>query len=152
MRRTDKQVTDRNEIDEIMNQAMVCRVAMCDGAIPYVVPLSFGYMDDFLYIHAACEGKKLDILKRNPSVAFEVDIDTQLITKEDLCECSFRYQSVVGEGTAVFLDSVEQKRKGLECIISHYTSRKATLSDTALGKVVVVRVDISSITGKKSGY
>jgi uncharacterized protein len=152
MRRRDKEIADRSEIDQIMDRAIVCRVAMCEGGNPYVVPVNFGYSDNCLYIHSALEGKKLDILRHNPKVAFEVDIDQALVMEEDLCECSCNYRSVVGFGLAVFIQDPMQKRKALDCIVSHYTHREASYTDADLDKVAVVRVDIKSVTGKKSGY
>ncbi len=150
MRRSDKEIVNRLEIDEIINQAMVCRLAMCEGGKPYVVPVNFGYCDNCLYIHSALEGRKIDTLKRNPKIAFEVDIDQVFLEEEDLCECSFKYQSVVGFGKAVFVCDPLQRRKALDCIISHYTEKEATYTDNELDRVAIIRIDIESITGKQS--
>jgi len=40
MRRKDREVTDINEIEEILNQCKTCHVAMVDSGAPCVVPLS----------------------------------------------------------------------------------------------------------------
>jgi hypothetical protein len=150
LRRSDKEIADKLQIDEIMNQAMVCRIALCQGGKPYVVPVNFGYCDNCLYIHSAPEGRKIDALKRNPEVAFELDIDKALLEEEDLCECSFKYRSVVGFGKAVFLCDPVQKRKGLDCIIRHYTQKSPAYDDSELDRVAVIKVEIESITGKQS--
>ncbi len=65
MRRNDSEITDRKDIDGIIRRCRVCRLAMCDGSQPYIVPLSFGYDGSFLYFHTAREGRKIDIIKRN---------------------------------------------------------------------------------------
>jgi nitroimidazol reductase NimA-like FMN-containing flavoprotein (pyridoxamine 5'-phosphate oxidase superfamily) len=61
MRRSEKEITAKTEIESIIQQSMVCRLAMSEGQIPYIVPLCFGYRNDTLYFHSAKEGKKLDI-------------------------------------------------------------------------------------------
>ena len=43
MRRADKAITDRGEIDEILGTAQVCHLALKDEPFPYVVPLNYGY-------------------------------------------------------------------------------------------------------------
>ena len=58
MRRKDREITDRAEIEAILNEAMVCRIGLADGGEPYVVPLSFGYEDGSVYIHSAPEASK----------------------------------------------------------------------------------------------
>ena len=78
MRRKDLEVSERAEVEAILAEATVCRLAMCDGDQPYVVPLSFGYRDGTLYFHTAMEGKKLCILAKNNRVCFEVDVDQEL--------------------------------------------------------------------------
>lgn len=42
MRRHDREITDKNEILEIMNLCDVCRLAFKDGDYPYILPLNFG--------------------------------------------------------------------------------------------------------------
>ena len=56
MRRNDREITDRRDIDEIIKRCRVCHLAMCDDGQPYVVPLNFGYDGRFLFFHTASEG------------------------------------------------------------------------------------------------
>ena len=62
MRRKDREITDFNEMIEIIKKCDVCRIALNDEAFPYIVPLNFGLdvqgEQVFLYFHAAMEGKK----------------------------------------------------------------------------------------------
>ena len=152
MRREEKEIVDRSQIDDILERALVCRIAVCDDGQSYVVPVNFGYSGGCLYIHSAHEGKKIDILKRNPRVSFEVDIDHALITGKDPCSYTFHYRSVVGFGTATILHDVKEKRKGLDAIVRHYAKDASSYPDASLARVTLVRIDISSMTGKRSGY
>ncbi len=152
MRRGEKEIVDRAQIDEIMNRALVCRIALCADGAPYVVPVSFGYGEGCLYIHSALEGRKMDILRSNPQVSFEVDTDQALVVSQEPCSYTFNYRSVVGFGTAVLLKDLADKRRGMDLIVRHYMESPASYPDDALESVAVVRIDVSSITGRQAGY
>ena len=79
MRRKDKEVVDRERIDEIIRGAQVCRLAMIDGDEPYLVPLSFGYDGRAIYFHSAVEGRKVEALRRNARVCFEIDTGVEVL-------------------------------------------------------------------------
>lgn len=75
MRRKDREITDICAILDLVSECKVCRLAMTDGGVPYIVPLNYGYeyADGALtfYFHSAKEGRKLEILKKNPTVCLE---------------------------------------------------------------------------------
>jgi nitroimidazol reductase NimA-like FMN-containing flavoprotein (pyridoxamine 5'-phosphate oxidase superfamily) len=58
MRRKDREITDRAEIEAILNEAPVCRIGLAEGGEPYIVPMCFGYDGTFLYLHSAPEASK----------------------------------------------------------------------------------------------
>ena len=72
MRRKDKEITNFSELEEILNKAKICHLAFLDDHAPYIVPVHYGYKKNHLYIHAATEGKKIDLLRKNPNICFEV--------------------------------------------------------------------------------
>jgi nitroimidazol reductase NimA-like FMN-containing flavoprotein (pyridoxamine 5'-phosphate oxidase superfamily) len=154
MRRKDKEITDRESIDAIMDEAEVCRVAFADHNVPYIVPMSFGYRDGHLFFHSATEGKKLEMLARNGSVCFEMESRVEMIRDgNNPCECGVRYFSVIGHGTAHIIENAQEKKAGLDVIMHKYFgpdqyNYKAEMVD----RVVIIRVDISSLTAKKSGW
>ncbi|MDP6627262.1 MAG: pyridoxamine 5'-phosphate oxidase family protein [Methanopyri archaeon] len=151
MRRADREVTDREEIESILERATVCRLGMCADGEPYVVPLSFGYVDGRLYFHSASEGKKLDILRGNGKVCFEVDVDTEVIPAKSPCGWGMRYASVIGFGTASIVEDLDEKRSALDIIMTHYGGHGANYPALMLRKVAIIRVDIENMTGKRSG-
>jgi uncharacterized protein len=55
MRRKDREITDRTEIEAILNEARVCRIGLAEGGDPYIVPLCFGYEEGSVYLHSAPE-------------------------------------------------------------------------------------------------
>ena len=103
MRRKDREITDFHEMIDIMKKCDSCIVAMNDGDFPYVVPMNFGLEVQgeqvFLYFHCAMEGKKLDLLKKDNRVTFEMDCDHNFILYEERMSCTMGYSSVIGHGT-----------------------------------------------------
>ena len=152
MRREDKEIKDKKEIESIIERATVCRVAFSENDVPYIVPLNFGYKDDCLYFHSAPEGKKIEIIRQNNQVCFEVDIDQEVVKSETPCNWQMKYRSVIGFGKAFFVDHPEEKRRALSIIVEHYSGDLSEYSEDAINNVAIVKVEIESMTGKKSGY
>jgi uncharacterized protein len=149
MRRKDKEITEREVIDSIIQRSLVCRIALCDDGVPYIVPLCFGYDGSSLYFHGAGEGRKIGILRKNSQVCFEFDIDTEVVRGDKSCNFSMRYRSVVGEGRASFVEEQAAKRQALEVIMKQYDD-DGVLEDGDLSKIIVFKVDIARMSGKKS--
>ena len=152
MRKKEKEVTDPAAIESVIQRSMVCRLAMSEDNCPYIVPLCFGYRDRMLYFHSAREGKKIDILRKNTRVCVEFDIDQELVTAEEACKFDMNFRSVIAFGKATLVENPEERRKGLEAIMQHYAGRSFTYPDELVGKTLVIRVEVESLTGKKAGY
>ena len=150
MRRKDKEITDRGEIEAIIHQSDVCRLAMADEAGPYIVPLNFGFSDDSLYFHSAHKGRKIDILKKNPRVCFEFDLGVKIISGEKACDWGTYFKSVIGFGKARFVKDIEAKKKALNVIMNHYAGKSFEYTGTDVDKVAIIRVDIEQMTGKRA--
>jgi len=152
MRRKDKEITDIKEIEEIIKKADCCRIGLVDNDEPYVVPVCFGYERKALYFHGALEGRKVELIKKNNQVCFEIDTDAEVVKAETSCGWTMRYRSVIGVGRAYILESDEEKCHGLRLIMKHYSGDEFSFPKPKLDKTLVVKVDIRSITGKQSGY
>ena len=151
MRRKEKEITDNPVIEDIIQKAEVCRIGMCDGDVPYVVPMNFGYKDNCIYVHSAQEGRKIDILRKNNKVCFEIDYGNEIKKTEKACNWSSRYRSIIGFGRAFIVEGFQEKKKGLDIIMEHYTGKpEHEYPDNAVNSVAVIRIDIESMTGKKS--
>jgi len=148
MRRSDREIKDVARIEAILMRATVCRLAMCDEGWPYIVPLNFGYQAQRLYFHSARAGRKLDILKRNDRVCFEVESGCEIVDSPDACGWTMRYACVIGFGYARLVEDPTEKRVALDIIMRHYSDRLYTYPDDVLAKTAVVRVDIESMSGK----
>jgi nitroimidazol reductase NimA-like FMN-containing flavoprotein (pyridoxamine 5'-phosphate oxidase superfamily) len=150
MRKKNREITNRKEIDEIIRDSQVCRLALSVGDVPYLVPLSFGYDGDAIYIHTALEGKKIEYFKHNNRVCFEFERNLKLIQNaEKACKWTFWYECVIGYGTISELIELEEKKHGLNQIMEHYSGKQWEFDEGPLEKARVWKIFISSMTGKR---
>ena len=156
MRRKDREVTDLNQIFDIVSRCSVAHVGMTDHGKPYVVALNFGYERKgdslILYFHSAYEGRKMEILKENPSVYVQMNCVDEFISgsHENPCAFCWRYDSVMGAGLVEFLETPEEKAHALHCMIRHLGKTEDCFQFPAekLKRTCVYRVCIDAPTGK----
>lgn len=152
LRRGERAMDQRAQQEELLRLCKVCRLALCDGDRPYLVPLNYGYSWDGsglrLYFHSAREGRKLDLLRRSPRACFEVDDGGELTAGETACQHGWAYRSLIGEGAVRFLHG-EEKRQGLEILMAHQTGRRDwAFEEKACQAVAVFCLEVSHLSGK----
>ena len=141
-------ITDPAELESILREALVCRMGICDGEVPYVVPMNYGYRDGSVFLHSALEGRKIEVLRKNPNVCLEFEKDVELVAAEEPCSFSMKYRSVIASGKAVFLEGAEEKARGLNAIMAQYAGKEYAFPQQALERIVVIRVDLDEVSGK----
>lgn len=128
MRRTDRMVENEHKILEILEECKVCRVGLHDQGNIYIVPLNYGYCFEqgklTLYFHGAKEGRKLNVIRSNPNVGFEMDCGHKLIEAELACQYSYYFSSIIGNGKAEIVEAQEEKNKALELIMRHMAGKE----------------------------
>ncbi|MBN2048895.1 MAG: pyridoxamine 5'-phosphate oxidase family protein [Spirochaetales bacterium] len=153
MQRKEQEITDRKELEALITEATVCRLAVTDGLEPYVVPLNFGYDEGNFYIHGAAEGKKVALLQKNPRVCLEIDIPEGLEPDKNGNPCSygFGYRSIIARGTAELLEDPEEKKRALEIILRHYDQEVSlSFSEASMKRTRVYKIKVLEMTGKKA--
>lgn len=127
------------EIDEFMLTQKVGRVGCSSDGETYVVPVIFARHDDCLYVYTT-EGKKVEMMRKNARVCFEVD--EYLVTGG--------WRSVIVQGTYEELHD-EDARRALKIISDRVrSSTNSREQDRGSGRVpVAFRVRVTEITGRK---
>jgi uncharacterized protein len=151
MRRRDKQITRRRDMDAVIRGSLVCRLALAKDNQPYLVPVAFGYDGRALYLHTALEGTKLEYFRVNPRVCFEFERHVELRRHPKIaCRWSLAYESVIGYGTLRELVSSAAKRAALNQIMRQYSGKTWTFGPAAVVNTRVWKITITSLTGKRS--
>jgi uncharacterized protein len=149
MRRKEKEIIDRTEIDQIIQACTVCHLGLSKDNLPYVVPLSFGYDGRCIYFHCAREGRKLEFLAANAQVCFQMECGISLSTHTtQACRWSFAFRSIIGTGLAEELVAPSQKHQALLQIVQHYG--QGHVPPDLMDTVRVFRIVIEQVTGKCS--
>ncbi len=152
MRRSDKEITVRGEIDDVVRGSDVCRLAFAVGDEPYLVPVSFGYDGQSVFFHTAESGRKIDCIAANNRVCFEFERDVRLVSHPDKpCSWSFTFECVIGFGTVEELTTPEEKARGLNEVMRQYSDKTWDFDPGALDRTRVWRISIESISGKRAG-
>lgn len=154
MRRKDREVTNVDEIEAIMERCDVCRIAINDEVYPYILPVNFGFemvSEEFIiYIHGSRQGTKHELIKRNNKVSFEMDCSHNLIQPngEESCNASMTYESVIGQGEMSLLSDYEKER-ALSIILKHYHIESKKFNPIHLANTAVYSIKCSSYTAKR---
>lgn len=151
MRRSDKEITDKSNLENIFKRNTICRLAFAVEGEPYVVPMSYGYENNTLFFHCAAEGRKLDMIKVNNRICFEISDNVELFGKEKACSYSVTFCSIIGYGRAVFINDNLEKERALSILMAQHTGEKQwTYSSKMIEEVTVFKIKIESFTGKEN--
>ena len=151
MRRTDKEIADRAEIDAVIHGAEICHLGVVSHGEPYVLPISFGYDGEAVYVHTAHEGRKIESLAAGDRGCCQFDRAVELVRNDDeACEWTFAFESAIGWGDADELVGAAARLEGLNHIMRHYSGRDWGMPERAVAGTRVWRITLTKVTGKRS--
>ena len=154
MRRADREVTDVNEIYDIIRGCDTCCIALNgEDGFPYVIPMNFGFeVNDgkpVIYLHCAKEGKKLDLIRDDGRCAFTMSRGHSLLLGKAACASAWLYESACGRGHISIIEG-DEGIKGLVALMKKYDPDRVHVFDERhLKAVTMLRLDIEQLTGKR---
>lgn len=149
-----RMLSKKEELERIIHESQVCYLGMSSDDNPYVLPMNFAYESGALYLHAAPEGYKLEILKKNPNVCANFNTGNELFHrhKEVGCSWGMKFKSVDLFGTAVFVEDYDEKYRIMQLFMMKYSGEPYEFSEPSIRNVAIIRVEASRMTGKVYGY
>ena len=141
---------ERQEIENLLEEALFGRLGLAKDEQPYVVPFCFYYENKCIYLHCGLKGQKLHYLENNARVCFQVD-NAKSIVKTGPSPCKYNVQShsVIAFGKAHLEDNKEKKQKYLAKLAAKYTKEESpNFTDEQLSTVNLVVIEIDTLTGK----
>lgn len=152
MTRREREVTDINEIIKILDESKVLHLGMVDGDEPYVVPMNYGYTLEngklTIWLHGAKRGRKLDVMRANPKVFFEMECGITPFEGEIACKYGITYASIMGKGIAEIVEDIETKKYALSILMKTQTGKDFEFEDKMAAVVTIIRIDVSEFTAK----
>ena len=146
------------KIKEFLEFEHVGRIASIDeNGYPQIIPMNFAFVDNAIYMHSYPRGEKLENVKRNPKVGFEVDRELEFLPSyfshpTNASQADTLYISVVIKGKSVFVDDDEEKALGLNAMMKKYQPEghydPIQNNDLVLDEVAVIKIIPESIKGK----
>jgi nitroimidazol reductase NimA-like FMN-containing flavoprotein (pyridoxamine 5'-phosphate oxidase superfamily) len=148
LRRSAAEITDSDEIEEVLREARVLFISLHDEPAPYVVPVCFGRepgmpgtrsldpralpgvpgtrsldpraLPGVLYVHSGLNGAKMELLRAKPQIGFSACTDMTVVPGASACAFTCRSRSVCGTGTARIVEDEAERVRGLESIMRQY--------------------------------
>ena len=158
MRRKHSQVTDPKEIERILSLTNIGRLATngADG-YPYITPVNFVNYKGNIYFHCAPKGEKLDNMKRDSRVCFEVDVPLSYLDigydpNRPICHLHQFYHCVIIRGSAAVVADGELKTVALNKLIAKHENtedfKKVTTDMSGYKACEVIEIKPLSISAK----
>ena len=151
MRRSEREIKEFNDIVDVLNRCETVRLGIHGGEYPYVVPLSFGYETSegriVLYVHSAGKGLKCDLLAKDNRVCAEADLCHGFAQSKN--GVTTLYESMIGFGRAEKITG-EEAVKGLNLLLAHSNYPGYPILEEELQAVIVYKIVLDSVTGKRN--
>ena len=145
MRRTERQMLDREFMHAVLRDAQEIYIAMNAKGAPYVLPVNHVFHEDCIYFHCATEGRKLDLLRTDPRVGFSTAVGIAVDG------ATTRYRSVCGNGVAEIVTAADVKNSVLKAIAARFNAPcHFPLAAEKFAATGIVRIRIENMTGKYS--
>ena len=152
------EIQSKDKIIQFLNSQPVGRIASLDSnGYPQIIPMNFVYHDGAIYMHSHPFGEKLDNIRRNPNVGFEVDqhicfLPSYYFHPTDASQADTLYISVVMKGKAEIVHDNEEKAIALNALMEKYQSegRYETLDSNmpSVHEVAIIKVIPKDTHGK----
>ena len=118
---------------------------------PYVVPVNYLFFEGSIYLHSGPKGRKIEALRKDPSVCFVVDEIGPQVLWERRCGISQIYESVTCFGKAEFVEDFPEKRRILGEMIKKFVPAdyvSVPLEEGNIRGTAVIKIRIDWMTGK----
>ena len=152
MTKREYRITDEQELRRILDTAKVLRLGLAVDGKPYIYPMNYGYTMDKeglkLYLHSAVQGDKLELLRQNPNICFELDCDWETFEGRVACQYGLSYSAISGRARAVFLENVQEKMEAMSILMKTQTGKDFQFNERLVSIVAVIRLDVTEYSAK----
>ena len=119
-------IKSKDKIIKFLNEESTGRISSIDKqGFPQIIPMNFVFLNDLVYMHSHIRGEKIENIKRNSKVGFEVDRNLEFLPSyfsdpEDASLADTLYISVVIKGEALLVENNEEKVLALNGLMKKY--------------------------------
>lgn len=152
MRRKDREVTNKEDILRIINDAKYLHLALFDGEYPYIVSMHYGYVGGnpmVFYMHCAKEGHKIDLIKNNSNAAITLECNVMLQESSNACSYTSTFSSIFAKGKVLLVEDNEEKKKALELIMKNQSGKHFNITDNMASSVSIIKFVATELSAKE---
>lgn len=148
----ERGVYDRAVINAILDEALICYVALNHNGRPAVVPTVHARLGDTLYIHGSPASRMLRQMKSGAEICVTTAIIDGLVVARTPFHNSMNYRSVIVYGSPRFVDDPEEKMAALAAITEHIIPGRWVDSrppnDKELSSTLIMAVTLDEASAK----
>ena len=148
IRRKDRAMKTPRDMETLLEEGAVGRLAVTTEDGPYVVPVNYLFFEGNIYVHSALSGRKVEAVQNDPRVCFLVDEVGPQVLWQRGCGISQIYRSVICFGKAEFVEDMVEKRAILERMIEKYVSASHPMNDHNIERTAIVKIVVETMSGK----
>jgi hypothetical protein len=152
------EIKSRKKIIEFLNREHVGRICSIDkDGFPQIIPMNFVFLNDAIYMHSHTRGEKLDNIRNNSKVGFEVDRELEFLPSyfthpTDASQADTLYISVVIKGTGIIVNDRSEKTLALNGLMEKYQPEggyeRITPDMRVVDEVAIIKVMPNTMRGK----
>ena len=152
------EIKSKQKIIEFLSSESTGRIASIDAnGFPQIIPMNFVFINDVIYMHSHIRGEKLENIKRNDKVGFEVDRSLEFLPSyffdpTDASLADTLYISVVMKGTCTIVEDKEEKTLALNGLMKKYQPEgdyePMNPKMEVLNEVAVIKIIPNTMRGK----
>ena len=152
VREPQRGVYDRDTVNRILDEGLICHVGFVVDGQPYVIPTIYGRDGNVLYVHGSVASRMLRNLGQGLSVCVTVTLVDGLVLARSVFNHSMNYRSVVILGTAKRVDDPVEKLAALRAVSEHVVPQRwddaRQPNEKELKVTSVLRIPIEEFSAK----
>ncbi|MGW9103259.1 pyridoxamine 5'-phosphate oxidase family protein [Priestia megaterium] len=151
---------NERKINDFLSKAQTVFLGLVDQTTPYVIPLNFVWDQECFFFHGAAEGRKIDIIHKNPNACFTISENYGTMVNPIPAKTDTAYMSVMAEGRIEVVTDLDEATAAMQAMLNKYVPgyyhsslSKAHVEkyQSSLGsKTVVHKIKPIHITAKES--
>ena len=148
----ERAVYDRDVVNAILDEALICQVGFIADGAPVVIPTIHARVGGVLYFHGSPASRMLRAMKRGLEVSVGATIVDGLVVARAAFHNSLNYRSVVLFGTARVIDDPDEKRLAMEAVTEHVVPGRwadsRPMTDKEAKGTLIAAIDIDEVSAK----
>jgi uncharacterized protein len=152
VRESQRGVYDRETIDKILDEGLVCHVGFSADGQPFVIPTLYARIGDAIYFHGSAASRMLRGVSEGANVCLTVTLTDGIVLARSVFNHSMNYRSVVALGKATIVDAHAEKLDALraftEKILPHRWDEARRPNEKELKATSILRLPLTEVSAK----